>query len=317
MQENNELLNYSPEEVEAVITLAEELQTENEQQREELRQLKQNYSLEKQMLLLKIQELILNNRELQSQLVQLTEHIEKLNKSDLQLKKAFAKEKKLKEQENELRKREEEAILAVKLSKEATEKALELEKNAKKEQAAAENLKKEQTKIIVEKVNARYEKLKNKYLTYGLYVILYAVLMTICRGIFSERLISDTKKAINCLVWLVDGCSSIITCVVKKSSGIGNGMTVLTYLFGGIALLLCAAAILAVMFFGGKLVYTLYRKYCWDEISIYVSLMSVAVYIGIAEYMPLNVYLLLIITQIAYILVRWYIYGYKESRGLA
>ena len=59
-----------------------------------------------------------------------------------------------------------------------------------------------------------------------------------------------------------------------------------------------------------------YTEHCWDEISPLVALCSLAIMVWEAELMTLNIVLLLILSHAAYIIVRWYIDGYKEARGL-
>ena len=68
-----------------------------------------------------------------------------------------------------------------------------------------------------------------------------------------------------------------------------------------------------IMFFGGKFILNIYNEYCYDELSLFVALVSIAILIWFAEFMPLNIVLMLILSHIIYIGVRWYIKGYKEN----
>jgi len=77
-----------------------------------------------------------------------------------------------------------------------------------------------------------------------------------------------------------------------------------------------AALPLAALFFGGKGIMEIYRQCCADEISVIVALISLVIVIFFAEVMPVNVLLLFIISHVIYIFVRWFIYGYREARGL-
>lgn len=79
--------------------------------------------------------------------------------------------------------------------------------------------------------------------------------------------------------------------------------------------MLCIAFILAGISSVGWLVYHVYQKYCWDEISPFVSLMSLAIVVSFASIMPLNIYLLLILSQIAYMIIRW-LWEIKAIQGL-
>lgn len=66
-------------------------------------------------------------------------------------------------------------------------------------------------------------------------------------------------------------------------------------------------------FFGGKAVLKLYQDCCYDEISLFVASVSIILLVWFAELMPLNIVLILILSHIGYIGVRWYIKGYKEN----
>ena len=59
-----------------------------------------------------------------------------------------------------------------------------------------------------------------------------------------------------------------------------------------------------IVFFCGKAVLKLYQQYCYDEISLFVALVSIVVLVWFAELMPLNVILMLILSHIMYIGVR-------------
>ena len=65
--------------------------------------------------------------------------------------------------------------------------------------------------------------------------------------------------------------------------------------------------ICVIIFFSRKFVVNVYQEYCSDEISLLVVL------IWFAEFMPLNIVFMLILSHIVYIGVRWYIKGYKEN----
>jgi hypothetical protein len=65
-----------------------------------------------------------------------------------------------------------------------------------------------------------------------------------------------------------------------------------------------------------KFVIGVYKKYCADEISILVALLSIAVVVFFAEDMPLNIIAIISISQILYMVIRWYIHGYKQAREI-
>ena len=63
----------------------------------------------------------------------------------------------------------------------------------------------------------------------------------------------------------------------------------------------------------------LYKKYCWDMITIMVILisMAIAIYFGdwIKTALPNNMILLLLFVQLVYVGIRWYVKSWRETRG--
>ena len=71
-------------------------------------------------------------------------------------------------------------------------------------------------------------------------------------------------------------------------------------------------------FIGIKIV-GLYKKYCWDMITIMVILISMAtaIYFGnwIKTVLPINLLFFLLFVQLVYVGIRWYVKGWRENRG--
>lgn len=195
------------------------------------------------------------------------------------------------------------------------------EKVAKQAQEAAKKLTKEQEKIIRDKSNEQYEDFKMRYDTLATIVILYAVTVTIGLAVTSERIKADTIAFVKTIAFLFEGYYETACKLTTAAAGVGSGIqqpvvsVIITYLLGGIVALLCIAFILAGISSVGWLVYHVYQKYCWDEISPFVSLMSLAIVVSFASIMPLNIYLLLILSQIAYMIIRW-LWEIKAIQGL-
>ena len=63
----------------------------------------------------------------------------------------------------------------------------------------------------------------------------------------------------------------------------------------------------------------LYKKYCWDMITVMVILISMAItiYFGdsIKTVLPINLLFLLLFVQLVYVGIRWYVKGWREARG--
>lgn len=61
------------------------------------------------------------------------------------------------------------------------------------------------------------------------------------------------------------------------------------------------------------------KKYCWDMITILVTLisMAIAIYFGdwIKTVLPINMLFLLLLVQLVYVGIRWYVKGWQEARG--
>jgi len=388
MQENNELPTYSPEEVEQLIAMTEDLQTENEQQRDELRKLHrqqqtalsdnqrlseelqaaladlkkktaeaqdlrsklrqaeqtssqtQQQSSELRTALSKIQTLteklseqqrqtqtlLSDNQKLQSQVQQLTAKNESLQSSDEQLKHAEELKKQSEQREKQAKERERQAtITADKAQREANAAiaaAKKKEAEAQTAKNAAEQTKRQQKSLIQEKAEELQDQFRNKWGAAAAVLLTYSLLATVLTACKSERCMSDIIAAGRLIGKVFIGTFNVIYTLATGAGSVGAHIqqpvvsTIVTYLLAIIVAGLCMAAIGAGLFFGGKALVNCYTEHCWDEISPLVALASLAVLVWGAELMPLNIVLLLILSHAAYIVVRWYIDGYKEARGL-
>ena len=63
----------------------------------------------------------------------------------------------------------------------------------------------------------------------------------------------------------------------------------------------------------------IYRKYCWDIISIMMAIMSTAIVIYFGEWIksviPINIIVLLLLVHVVYIGIRCYVKDWQEERG--
>ena len=63
----------------------------------------------------------------------------------------------------------------------------------------------------------------------------------------------------------------------------------------------------------------IYRKYCWDIISIMMAIMSTAIVIYFGEWIksviPINLIVLLLLVHVVYIGIRCYVKDWQEERG--
>ena len=107
----------------------------------------------------------------------------------------------------------------------------------------------------------------------------------------------------------------------QLSSGIPNSI------LSGIVYWLIAAIVMGILFIMtglpivwiGYQVGKIYRKYCWDIISIMMVIMStaIAIYFGkwIKSIIPMNLILLLLLVHVVYIGIRCYVKDWWEERG--
>ena len=107
----------------------------------------------------------------------------------------------------------------------------------------------------------------------------------------------------------------------QLSNGISNSIV------SGIVYWLIAAIVMGILFIItgfliigiGYQVGKIYRKYCWDIISIMVVIMSTAIiiYFGkwIKSIIPINLIMLLLLVHAVYIGIRCYVKDWREERG--
>ena len=109
--------------------------------------------------------------------------------------------------------------------------------------------------------------------------------------------------------------------VAQISNGISNPV-IAGIIYWLIRTLVCGGCLVGVgilVAFIGIKIAGLYKKYCWDMITIMVILisMAIAIYFGdwIKTALPLNLLLLLLFVQLVYVAIRWYVKGWRETRG--
>ena len=109
--------------------------------------------------------------------------------------------------------------------------------------------------------------------------------------------------------------------MAQISDGISNPV-IAGIIYWLIRILVCGGCMVGagilVAFIGIKIA-RLYKKYCWDSITIMVILISMAtaIYFGkwIKITLPINLLFLLLFVQLVYVGIRWYVKGWRETRG--
>ena len=183
-----------------------------------------------------------------------------------------------------------------------------------------------------EKCDNRKIQLEKKYknMTTGYESILflltwYSIATTLFAAILSPAFLNDSitffgtirKGIVSLLQEFVTGADSF----GQLSNGISNGI------ISGIVYWLIAAIVMGILFiitglpivWIGYQVGKIYRKYCWDILSIMMAIMSTAIVIYFGEWIksviPINLIALLFLVHVVYIGIRCYVKDWREERG--
>ena len=310
------------QQLEQLLSLSEELQEENGNLRQQLSS--KDYQI--QTLSSDKQKLSEQVRKQMSQMQQQAEQIEKLCNSDKELKRSEELEKQSREREklinSQLKKSQEEVALFKRKYQKLADEAKQKIERADQAADKSEQLKKDQKSYIEKAAEEKYTQLKSLYLGLVIAVGIYAFTVTLFTAFKSKRCISDCRTIFETfqkeITFYVDKLFKLAASLADVSTGIGQEtvLIIVHWLIYTLIVLVGAALPLTAVYFGGKGIVGVYRQCCADEISVLVALISLAIVIFFAELMPLNVLLLLIISHVIYIFIRWFIHGYREARGL-
>lgn len=153
----------------------------------------------------------------------------------------------------------------------------------------------------------------------------YGVLCTIFTAVRSECFVSDFKAFFSTIwAFLLTALEKLLQ-LAKWASQLGDMIpqpivaTIVHWLILIAVVVLVGGGAVLLLFFGADWVYQNYKSDYADTTSLAVALASLAVIVFFAEpiraVLPINLLLLLIITHVLYVGVRWYIKGYRQSRG--
>ena len=177
-------------------------------------------------------------------------------------------------------------------------------------------------KIQLEK---KYKQMTTGYESLMFLLAWYSIATTLYTAILSPVFLNDCitffgtigKGIINLFREFVTGADSF----GQLSNGISNSIV------SGIVYWLIAAIVMGILFIItgfliigiGYQVGKIYRKYCWDIISIMVAIMSTAIVIYFGEWIksviPINLIVLLLLVYVVYIGIRCYVKDWREERG--
>ena len=184
---------------------------------------------------------------------------------------------------------------------------------------------KEKYDMQMEKLAGRYKTKTVMYEALMFLLIWYSVSTTLFQMIRSKVFISDCMVFFDTIATFVQTIAGGIIPAAKNMAQISNGISnpvVAGIVYWLIRILICGGCLVGagilVAFIEIKIA-ELYKKCCWDMITIMVILISMAtaIYFGkwIKTTLPINLLFLLLFVQLVYVGIRWYVKGWRETRG--
>ena len=176
-----------------------------------------------------------------------------------------------------------------------------------------------------EKLAGRYKTKTAMYEALMFLLIWYSVSTTLFQMIRSKIFISDCVVFFDTIATFTQTIAGWVVLTGKTEAQISNGISnpvVAGIIYWLIRILICGGCLVGagilVAFIEIKIA-ELYKKCCWDMITIMVILISMAtaIYFGkwIKTTLPINLLFLLLFVQLVYVGIRWYVKGWRETRG--
>ena len=176
-----------------------------------------------------------------------------------------------------------------------------------------------------EKLAGRYKTKTAMYEALMFLLIWYSVSTTLFQMIRSKIFISDCVVFFDTIATFTQTIAGWVVLTGKTVAQISNGISnpvVAGIVYWLIRILICGGCLVGagilVAFIEIKIA-ELYKKCCWDMITIMVILISMAtaIYFGkwIKTTLPINLLFLLLFVQLVYVGIRWYVKGWRETRG--
>ena len=184
---------------------------------------------------------------------------------------------------------------------------------------------KERYDIQREKLAGRYKAKTVMYEALIFLLIWYSASTTLFQMIRSNVFISDCGRFFDIIATFIQTIAGCIVLTGKNVAQISDEISnpvIDGIIYWLIRILICGGCLVGagilVAFIGIKIA-GLYKKYCWDMITILVTLISleIAIYFGdwIKTVLPINMLFLLLLVQLVYVGIRWYVKGWQEARG--
>ena len=176
-----------------------------------------------------------------------------------------------------------------------------------------------------EKMAGRYKAKTAMYEALMFLLIWYSASTTLFQMIQSKVFISDCRIFFGAIGTFTQTIAGWIALIGKNVAQISNGISnpvIAGIIYWLIRILICGGCLVGVgilvVFIEIKIA-GLYKKYCWDIITVLVILISIAIAIYFADWirtiLPVNLLFLLLLVQVIYVVIRWYVKGWRETRG--
>ena len=176
-----------------------------------------------------------------------------------------------------------------------------------------------------EKLTGRYKTKTAMYEALMFLLIWYSVSTTLFQMIRSKVFISDCMVFFDTIATFVQTIAGWLVLIGKNVAQVSNGISnpvVVGIIYWMIRILIsggCLVGVGILLAFIEIKIAGLYKKYCWDMITIMVILVSMAIAIYFADWirtiLPVNLLFLLLLVQVIYVVIRWYVKGWRETRG--
>ena len=176
-----------------------------------------------------------------------------------------------------------------------------------------------------EKLAGRYKAKTVMYEALIFLLIWYSISTTLFQMIRSKIFISDCVVFFDTIATFTQTIAGWVVLTGKNMAQISDGISnpvIAGIIYWLIRILVCGGCLVGVgilLAFIGIKIAGLYKKYCWDMITILVTLISMAIdiYFGdwIKAVLPISLLFLLLFVQLVYVGIRWYVKGWRENRG--
>jgi len=171
----------------------------------------------------------------------------------------------------------------------------------------------------------KYKNMTTSYESVLFLLAWYSITTTLFTAILSPVFLND---CITFFGTLGKGIASLLQEFIAGADSFGQlSNEIPNSIVSGIVYWLIAAIVIGILFiitglpivWIGYQVEKIYRKYCWDIISIMVAIMSTAIIIYFGEWIksiiPINLIVLLLLVHVVYIGIRCYVKDWQEERG--